>query len=340
MINEALDPKRLTGPQKAAVFLLLMGEQFTSDVFKKMDEDEIGTLASNMSEIQYVAPEVMKKVMTEFTDGISSNQMVIKGDAFLKTLMDLGMEEDKAATIYREIEKGKKNVPFNYLDPMDTKDIVNIIKGEHPQTIALILVHLKPQRAAEILGGLPKEMQATLAMRVAEINRVPNEVVKEVDDALRRELTGRGGDAGGGKKLGGISALADILNEVDRETEENVLSTIEEERVEIAEEIRQLMFIFEDLLKIDDRGMREILKQVESTQLGIALKTASEEMKEKIFGNLSSRAGEMLREDMEVMGPVKLSEVEAAQQNMIRVARELEAEGKIVLAKGSEDVLV
>lgn len=339
MARDALDSKKLTGPQKAAVLLLLMGEKFTSEIFKKMDEDEIRIVAAHMADINYVAPEVTKAVMTEFVQGVETNQLVIQGDVFLKTLMDLGMEEDKAAAVYREIEKGKKNVPFNYLEQMDTKDIINQIKGEHPQTIALILVHLKSARAAEILAGMPKEMQSVLALRVAEINRLPQEVVKEVDEALRKEMTVRG-DTCGGKKLGGVAALADMLNSVDKDTEENVLSAIQEARPEIAEEIRQLMFIFEDLLKVDDRGMREILKQVESQQLSIALKTATEEMKQKIFSNLSSRAGEMLREDMEVMGPVKLSEVESAQQNIIRVARELDAEGKIVLAKGKEDVLV
>lgn len=339
MAGETLDPNRLTGPQKAAVFLLMMGEKYTAEMFKKMDEDEVGKLASHMSEIQYVGPDVMRSVMHEFLEGLQNEQVVVKGDAFLRTLMDLGMDEEKAAAVYRQIEGGKKDIPFNYLEALDTKDVANIIKGEHPQTIALILVHLKPSRAAEILGEMPKEMQSILALRIAEINRVPQEVVKEVDDALRKELTARG-DSRGGKKLGGVSVLADILNEVNRDTEENVLSAIEEERAEIAEEIRQLMFIFEDLLKVDDRGMREILKQVETSQLAVALKTASEELREKIFSNLSSRAGEMLQEDIEVMGPVKLSEVEAAQQNMIRVARELEAEGKIVLAKGKEDVLV
>lgn len=339
MAGETLDPQNLSGPQKAAVFLLMMGEQFTAEMFKKMDEDEVSTLASNMSEIQYVGPDVMKKVMEEFLAGLNNHQVVVQGDTFLKTLMDLGMDEDKAAAVYREIEKGKKDVPFNYLDGIDTKEIANLIKGEHPQTIALILVHLKPSRAAEILSEMPKEMQSVLALRIAEINRVPHEVVKEVDNALRKELTVRG-ESRSAKKLGGVGVLADILNEVNKETEENVLTAIEEERAEIAEEIRQLMFIFEDLLKVDDRGMREILKQVETSQLAVALKTASEELREKIFSNLSSRAGEMLREDMEVMGPVKLSEVELAQQNMIRVARELEAEGKIVLAKGKEDVLV
>jgi len=334
-----LDANKLTGPEKAAIFLLIMGEKFTSKIFKKLDEEEVGKLASTMSAIQHVSPDVMSKVMTEFSEGVEKDQLLLKGDAFLKTLADLGLDKEKADAIFKEIEKGKGNVPFNYFETMDTKELISLIEGEHPQTIALILAHLRPEKAAEILNELPKESQAGLAMRIAQMNRVPQDVVNEVDDALRKQVGGRG-DSGGRKEIGGIRALADILNEVDRETEESVLGSIEEETAEMAEEIRQLMFVFEDLLKVDDRGMREILKQVETSQLGLALKTASEEMREKIFGNLSSRAGEMLKEDMEVMGPVKLSEVEAAQQNLIRVARELEAEGKIVLAKGGEDVLV
>jgi flagellar motor switch protein FliG len=335
----SLDPNKLTGPEKAAVFLLAMGEQFTSKIFKKLDEEEVRKLASTMSAIQHVPPDVMGRVMREFTEGIKKDQLLLKGDAFLKTLTDLGLDKEKADAVYKEIEKGKGTVPFNYFETMDTKELISLIEGEHPQTIALILVHLRPEKAAKILNELPKETQADLAMRIGQINRVPKDIVNEVDNTLRKQIAGRG-DSGGGKEIGGISALADILNEVNKETEENVLGSIEEQRAEMAEEIRQLMFIFEDLLKLDDRGMREILKQVETSQLGLALKTASEEMREKIFGNLSSRAGDMLKEDMEVMGPVKLSEVEAAQQNLIRVARELEAEGKIVVAKGGEDVLV
>ena len=334
-----LDVNKLTGPQKAAVFLLCMGEDFSSKIFRNMDEDEVGKLASKMAEIQHVPPDVVSKVMREFAEAMADDQVIVRGDTFLKTLTDLGLDEERAEAIRREIDKGKKDYPFNYLETMETSDIINLIHGEHPQTIAMILVHLKPSKGAEVLSGLPSDMQAGLAMRIAEIDRVPQEVVLEVDDALRKALTGRGG-SGGGKKIGGIAALADILNETDKETEENVLSSLEEEREEVAEEVRQLMFIFEDLLTVDDRGMREILKQVESQQLGIALKTASDEMKEKIFSNLSTRAGEMLKEDMEVTGPVKISEVEAAQQAIIRVARELEADGKIVLAKGTDDVLV
>jgi len=232
---QRLDVNKLTGPQKAAVFLLCMGEDFSSKIFRNMDEDEVGKLASKMAEIQHVPPDVVSKVMREFAEAMADDQVIVRGDTFLKTLTDLGLDEERAEAIRREIDKGKKDYPFNYLETMETSDIISLIRGEHPQTIAMILVHLKASKGAEVLSGLPSDMQAGLAMRIAEIDRVPQEVVLEVDDALRKALTGRGG-SGAGKKIGGIAALADILNETDKETEENVLSSLEEEREEVAED--------------------------------------------------------------------------------------------------------
>ncbi len=340
MAPPELDMNNLTGPQKAATFLLIMGQDYTAQIFKNLAEEEIRKLASHMSEIKYVPPEVTRQVMEEFVQSLESHdQLMVEGQTFLKTIMKGSLAKEKANAIYKELEKNNKNVPFSYLQEIDTATLVGLIKGEHPQTTALILAHLRPERAAEVLSGLPKEIQGDVAMRIVEINRVPTEIIDEVDETLQKELVGRG-NTGDSRAIGGISALADILNEVDRETEEGVLASIEEHKEDMAEEIRQLMFVFEDLIKVDDRGMREILKQVETQQLSLALKTASEEMKEKIFGNLSERAAGMLREDMEVMGPVRLAEVEKAQQMIIRVARDLEAEGKIVLAKGKDDTLV
>jgi flagellar motor switch protein FliG len=340
MAPPEIDMNNLTGPQKAATFLLIMGQEYTTQVFKNLAEEEIRKLVSHMSEIKYIPPEVTRQVMEEFVRSLESNNpLMVEGSTFLKTIMKGSLAKDKANAISKELEKRKKNVPFGYLEEIDTAALVGLIKDEYPQTIALILAHLRPARAAEVLNGLPKEVQGDVAMRIAEINRVPMEIIDEVDETLQKELAGRA-DSASTRAIGGVSALADILNEVDRDTEESVLSAIEEQREEMAEEIRQLMFVFEDLIKVDDRGMREILKQVETSQLSLALKTASEEMKEKIFGNLSERAAGMLREDMEVMGPVRLTEVEKAQQMIIRVARDLEGEGKIVLAKGKEDTLV
>lgn len=339
MIAGAPDLKTLTGPQKAAIFLLMMGEAFTSKVFKTLDQDDIRSLAAYMSTIQYVPQDVLVKVMNDFLKGVGTPQMVVQGKAFLKSLVDSGLDEDRAKAIYNEIRKGRKNAPFSYLEEMDAEVLAGMIQGEHPQTIALIIVHLRAQVAGDILKKLPKDVQSAVARRVAEIGKVPVEVVHEIDDALQISLMERGGSKGN-KDLGGAASIASILNEVDRETEESVLSTIEEEKPELAEEIRQHMFLFEDLVRLDDRGMREILKGVETAQLGLALKTASEELTGKMLGNLSSRAAEMLKEDMDAMGPVRLADVEAAQQAVIRVARSLEAEGKIRLGKGKEEILV
>jgi len=175
-------------------------------------------------------------------------------------------------------------------------------------------------------------------MRIAKMKQVPLDVVKEVDRAIEKEIIGFGSSMS--REIGGMEAVVNILNEVDGATEDNVLSWLEEEKAEMAEEIRQMMFVFEDLVNVDDRGMREILKTVDTSDLKVALKTASEDMKQKIFANLSTRAGEMLREDMEVMGPVRLAEVEEAQLKIVRIAKQLEAEGKVILGKGKEDVLV
>ncbi|NVM57373.1 MAG: flagellar motor switch protein FliG [Desulfobacterales bacterium] len=334
-----LDPKRMTGAQKAAIFLMMMGEDYTSQILGKLEEDEISKLALHMSEIKYVPPEILSKVMKEFMEEVETNQLMVEGESFLKALVDSGLDREKASAIYKEIEKTKKHIPFSYLEGMDTSAIISIIKGEHPQTMALILSHLRPQRAAEILSGLPKETQPAVAMRVAELGHVPTEIINELDQILQKELFSLG-KSGSRRKIGGINVLADILNEVDRETEQNVLTSIEEEESGIADEVRQMMFLFEDLVEVDDRGMREILKNVEMQQLCLSLKTASEEMKERIFGNLSERAGGMLREDMEVLGPVRLTEVERAQQGIIRAARELEEAGKIILRQGKEDIIV
>ncbi|CAN2041986.1 flagellar motor switch protein FliG [Candidatus Magnetomoraceae bacterium gMMP-15] len=330
---------RLTGPMKTAIFLMIMGEEYTTEFFKKLSNIEIKKLAGLMSEINYVPPEALNQVMEEFLDSVQSDdQLMIEGESFLKNVIDNSLEADKAQALYDELEEDKKNVPFVYFDRMDMKMMVDFIKGEHPQTIALILSHLKSSKAAAVLMGLPKNIQGSIAMRIAKMKQVPLEVVKEVDEAIEKEIIGFGSAMG--REIGGMEAVVNILNEVDGTTEDSVLSWLEEEKAEMAEEIRQMMFVFEDLVNIDERGMRELLKAVDTQDLKVALKTASEEMKQKIFSNLSTRAGEMLKEDMEVMGPVRLAEVEEAQLKIVRSAKQMEAEGKIVLGKGKEDVLV
>ena len=304
-----------------------------------MEPDEISKLVSYMSETKSVPQHVLTQIMEEFLENMETEgQLMVEGQSFLKNVVDGSLGKERARVVYKELEKSKKNVPFGYFDSMDCNMAVNLIKGEHPQTIALILGSLRSHRAAEILSGLPEQIQADVAMRIVQMEQVPREVIQEVDQVLHKEVRGLGDS--GSREVDGTTALANILNEIDKSSEEQILSLIEEQDEQMADEIRQLMFIFEDLLQVDDRGFREILKQVDKQELSVALRTASEELKEKIFSNMSERAVEMLREDMEIMGPVRISEVEEAQQKILRVARQLESEGKIILGKGKEDSLV
>jgi len=339
MAQIKLNGKDVTGPQKAAIFLLMMGEEYTSEVFKKLEPDEISRLVSYMSEIKSVPKHVLTQIMEEFLGNIENEgQLMVEGASFLENVAGGALGKERAKAVYKELGKSRKNAPFSYLDSIDNNIVVNLIKGEHPQTIALILASLKSGRAAEILSGLPEEIQTDVAMRIVQMDHVPNEVIQEVDQMLHKDVRGLGDS--GSTEVGGTMVLANILNKIDRGSEEQILSSIEEQNEQVAEEVRRLMFVFEDLLKVDDRGFREILKHVDRQELTVALRTASEELKQKIFSNLSERAVAMLSEDMEIMGPVRISHVEQAQQRILRVARQLESEGKLILGKVSEDTLV
>lgn len=338
MKSDKLDPQNLTGIQKTAVFLLTMGEAYTSHIFRTMSDDEIKLVANAMAKIDQIPPEVTKAVMEDFVAVFEDeDRLLVGGESFVKSVVGKSLARDKADRIYKEIEENKREVPFNWSREVNPAILASYLATEHPQTIAMILTHLPPESSSEILMALPVERKGDIALRIAKLGQVSEDVVRDVDEALRNEI---GNIGSGSTKSGGIETLVEILNSVDKATEDAIMEKIEEEQADMVDEIRKLMFVFEDLAVVDDRGMREVLKKVESTQLTLAMKTASEEMKKKILGNLSSRAAEMLLEDLEVMGPVKLSEVEAAQQAIVSAAKELEAEGTITLGKGGGDVLV
>lgn len=339
MMKSKLDPQNLTGPQKAAVFLLTMGEQFASAVFKKMTENEIKKVAGVMAEIEHIPSEVSAAVSEAFIEGYrQEDQVVVQGESFIQEAIQQALDPKTAESIVNHIREKKQEVPFKWSREVDLDALAERIKNEHPQTIAMILSYLPPEISSEILMTVPEEQKGDIAMRIANLGQVPSEVIKAVDQTLESDLSNMDNTAAA---AGGLEKLVQILGGVDRATEDAILESIEDEQNDLANEIREMMFVFEDLVKVDDRGIREILKKVESQQLVLAMKTASEEMKSKILNNLSSRAAEMLKEDLEVMGPVRLAEVEQAQQEIVRAAKELEAEGAIVLGgKGKEDVLV
>jgi flagellar motor switch protein FliG len=338
-INRQPDPESLTGPQKAAIFLLAMGEEFTQSFLKRLDEESIQKIGRCMAEITYIHSDVLDAVLKEFLTSFRNEANIsVSGRSFLKTVVAKSLDDETARKVFKAIGDEGANTPFSDMAYIPAEDLVSIIKEEHPQTIALILSYLPHQKAGEILNLLPEEIKPDVALRIVQIGQVPDDIVMELDEAIKKNLSKVGGAS---RKFDGVEALAGILNQVGGETEEFVLSNIEKEDGDLADLIRQKMFIFEDLLEVDDRSFREILKNIDNQLLIKALKTASEEMKQKIFGNLSERAAAMLKEDMEVMGPVRLKEVEEAQQAIIRAAKTLEGEGKIVLVgKGKEDVLV
>ncbi|MFH1077496.1 MAG: flagellar motor switch protein FliG [Pseudomonadota bacterium] len=329
----------LTGTQKAAIVLMSIGEDQSREILKHFSDEEIGKIGECMMDIKYVPQEVLSKVLEEFQGMYKDfNRLTIDGQSFLKKAVKGAIPKDRADKILAELDEKNRELPFTSLKNVNADIILDHIKGEHPQTIALVLTHLDSDKAAAILGGLPKEIQPDVVMRIAELSSVPPEIVYDIDRVLQAEIA-KAGDSTMGN-INGLETVAEMLNKLDRSSEEYIFSKIDEEKQQMANEIRQLMFVFEDLMNIDDKGIREILKSVESQQLLYALKTASQEMRDKVFKNLSARAAEMLSEDMEVMGPVRLKEVEEAQQNIVRIARQLESEGKISVGKTAEDVFV
>jgi len=334
------DQPELSGPSKAAIFLLTMGEEFTTDIFRKLDDVEIRQLGRAMAKISNVAPSTIQQVLSEFVEEMTSpTEIRIKGESFLKNTISRAITDERAEDLLEDIHAEVGPVPFESLQDVDAKVLANFIRNEHPQTIALILSHLESGKAAEVLSEFPEPLQTDVILRIADLDTVSPQVIEEIEHVLRTEIAAMG--TVGSKKLGGAQTVAEILNQVDQTTENTILSKIEEDRADLANEIRKLMFVFDDLVNVPDQGIRSILKEINNEELTLALKTASETMKKKILANLSERAAQMIIEDLEVMGPVRLTDVEKAQQSILRVAKKLEQEGKIIIGKGgSEDVFV
>ncbi len=330
---------KLTGPQKTAILILALGDAFASEVFKKFDRAEITAVSRAMAKLDTVGKEQAEEVLREFNQAMTiGKEMLYGGPEQVRKMISSNLDSDTARYILDELDFDSGPVPFKELGNVSPKILAQILRNEHPQTLALILGHLPPDNAGNLLQNMSPGVRAEVLIRLAKLEAVAEEMLVEVDRVLQSQLIAIGGKEG--RKVGGVSSVAEILNAIDRATEEEIMADIEEESAQLAEEIKQLMFVFEDIMKIDDRGIREVLKEISNEDLTMALKTAPEELREKFFKNLSERAGNMIREDLEIMGPVKLSEVEAAQQNIVKQVRRLEAEGRIVIAGSGGEVLV
>jgi flagellar motor switch protein FliG len=322
----------LSGPEKAAVFLLTLGEEFTSQVFQRLDHDEIKTVGRQMSKMDHVEQSDVAALLAEFSSDEGGEDLYLSGDDLLETALKRAMSGDKASQILDEIRSDWRLTLFTKARKLEPQILVNFLRNEHPQTIALVLSVLDQVQAAAILGQLKEDQRIEVVMRMSELDKVSPEILVDIDRVLQDELLSVEGMEG--QRLGGVEAVAEILNNADRALEASILDGIEEQREELADEIRKLMFIFEDLINVDDRGMMAILKEVNTDDLKVSLKTATDELKEKIFRNMSQRAVEMLKEDMEIMGPTRIKDVELAQQTILKIAKRLEQEGKIQLSGG------
>ena len=331
--------EQLSGLEKSAILLLAMGDKFTSEAFKRMERSEITQISKIIMEMDAVPKETIEMVLREFHYALVSGQDILTGgEDAVKRLLMKNLDGDTAKYIIDELNLEVGAAPFRELGNVSPRILSQILRNEHPQTLALILGHMPADQAAQLLTNLPSGVRTEVLMRLANLEAVPEDMIEEVDKVLQSQLIAMGGKEG--KKVGGVPAVAEILNAVDRATEEEVLSEIEEESSQMAEEIRNLMFVFEDVGGLDDRAVRELLKDISNDDLTLALKGASDELKEHFFKNMSERAATMIREDLEIMGPTKLSDVEAAQQNIVRTVRKLEGEGRIAISRGGGDVFV
>ncbi len=337
---ENLKYEDLKGFDKAAILVNYLGPTACSNLFRHLDDGDIRKLIGVMNRFRVVPVSITKKVLEEYYEMISeSEDYIFSEDITTKENIVNAVGEDRARAILGHIKAGAANRSLEALELVDAKSLANFLVNEHPQTISVILAHLEPEKKGEVLKRLPEALQAEAVLRMANLEYVDPALITEINSVLKEELATMGTVEQAA--LGGVQPVAEMLNVMDKNTETAIMSRLEEKDPILAEEIRKLMFVFEDISKIDDKGIQVLLKEVPNDRLLLALKTAVPEIKEKIFKNLSQRAATLLREDLESMGPAKLSDVEGAQQEIVNAARRLEQEGKILIARGgSEDALV
>lgn len=336
----AAKESKLTGMEKAAVLLMNMGTELAAEVCKHMTQAEMKMLGGTIVRKETVSLQTGRLVMGEFMDIVNKGEVAVEGLEFAKDVLikSLGMEKAQFIIdqITRDLGGGGGIESLKWMDPAI---VSNIIKGEHPQIIALILTHLDPDKAAQVLLHLPEErVRGDVMLRVANLKRIPHAAVRELELLISEQLLSA--DSAQGNAVEGIKVAAEILNQVESKAEGEIMDVIEKTSPDLAIKIQEKMFVFTDLLGIDPRGMQQIVKEISGDVLSIALKGADEAMRDQFFKNMSERGAEMLKEDIEAKGPVKLSDVEKAQQEIIKVARRLEQEGKVVRAGRGGDVIV
>lgn len=327
------------GIQKAAILLIALGPEKSASIFKHLKEDEIEELTLEIANTRSVSPQTKESVLNEFYQVCLAQQYIAEGGiGYAKELLDKALGSDKAQEVITKLTASLQVRPFEFVRKTDPSQVLNFIQDEHPQTIAMILSYLSPAQSAMILGALTPEKQADVAKRIAKMDRTSPDVIKEVERVLERKLSSLINQDY--TIVGGVDAIVGILNTVDRGTEKHIMESLEIEEPELADEIRKKMFVFEDILLLDDRAIQRVLRDVDNNDLAVALKGANEEVQNVIFKNLSKRLAAMIREDMEFVGPVRMKDVEEAQQKIVGIIRKLEDSAEIVISRGGGDEII
>jgi flagellar motor switch protein FliG len=326
----------LTGEQKAAALLISLGPELAAKIYQHLKEETVEQVTLQIANLRKITPEEKDAVMQEVLNIAAAQEYISQGGVeYAHEILEKALGANKAMEIINRLQGSLQMTPFDYIKRTDPQQLLNFIQAEHPQTIALILAHLTSDHAATILGALPTDIQVDVATRIAILDRAAPDVVMEIERVLERRISSIFTQEF--TAAGGVRSLAEVLNRADRSTEKAIMERLEEVNPELAEEVKRLMFVFDDLVALDNRTIQQILREVDAKDLALALKGAKEEVKEHILKNMSSRAKAMIQEDMDVMGPVRLKHAEEAQQKIINVVRQLEEMGEIVVARGGEE---
>ena len=329
--------EEMSGLRKAAVLMLALDQDPAAELLRNLDAESVEEVTREITRLSDVPKQITQKVLEEFYGlALAETWMQQGGLGYAKSLLLKSLNPSDAERILRQISQHVRQSPFAFLQKANSQNLLTFIQDEHPQTIALIVSHLPYHKASEVLAGLPAPKQIEVVKRVANMEQTNPEVIAEVETGLEARLSNVLGQSF--ETIGGVDTVAEMLNLVDRSTEKGIMEGLEEEDPDLVEQIQRLMFVFEDIMLVDDRGIQSVLKEIENDELALALKTASEELKEKIFRNMSQRAAQLIKEDMKFMGPVRISDVESGQQRIVNVVRRLKDAGEIIISGRGGDM--
>lgn len=336
---KVLNSKSFTGKQKAAILLISLGPDVSASVYKHLSEEEIEKLTLEISSVRTVDSQIKENVLEEFHQIAEAQNYISQGGiSYAKAVLEKALGVEQANAIINRLTSSLQVKPFDFARKADASQILNFIQNEHPQTIALVLSYLEPTKSGQILSELPQELQADIAKRIAVMDSTSPEIINEVEQILERKLSAT--VTRDYTNTGGVDAVVQVLNQVDRSTERTILDSLEIQDPELADEIKKRMFVFEDIVTLDNMAIQRVIRDVENEDLLLSLKVASEEVKEIVFKNMSKRMMETMKEDMEYMGPVRLKDVEEAQSRIVGTVRNLEEAGEIVIARGGGDDII